>query len=427
MEVEEPQHRDLFGSDSDEDAPAQAPNSSSAPPLSSQGNDPNLEDDLEDADGAATNGNGASGMADEPGEASDNDEAAVPTLGPPQYLAAPLLAVPPAGSISLLKMTNILGIEPHPFSRETYEDEGDVYVDEQGKNRVKLKDQCCMRWRVTRDEDGTEGKESNARFVRWSDGSLQLLMGEEVLDVVQQDVAKQNAYLFAVGQVIQGQAAITSRLAFQPASLQSKLHQRLSEVVDKRHTKTQKVARMVGLDNPEMDLLKREKLEEDKIKNRRQLQQKSERVMNRSAYPAQPRQRPQPGLNANYLEQDDALDGDEDDFIDDDDEEDGGPGSQRGRGGSQRGGPASLRRPQMDDEEAEEAAARRLSSAKRPAPAGANRAGNKKQQRKRDSDDASSSGAEEVEDGEEGTVQRKAKQVKARRGVVLSDEDEDDE
>lgn len=44
------------------------------------------------------------------------------------------------------------------------------------------------------------------------------------------------------------------------------------------------------------------------LSSRRQLQQKSDRVMSKSAYPPQPRQRPQPGLNANYLEQDDALD-----------------------------------------------------------------------------------------------------------------------
>lgn len=213
MDGDDTQNRGLFGSDSDEDAPPEAPSRSSAP-LSSNtaagtgGDDPNLEDDLEDGNEAEMNGNGSSsaqaatGKADDQ-QGSDNDEAAAPTLGPPQYLAAPLLPVPAAGSISLLKMTNIVGIEPRPFSRETYEDEGDVYVDEQGKNRVKLKDQCCMRWRITQNEHGEESRESNARFVRWSDGSLQLLMGEEVLDVVQQDVAKQNAYLFAVGQVIQ--------------------------------------------------------------------------------------------------------------------------------------------------------------------------------------------------------------------------------
>jgi Leo1-like protein len=39
-------------------------------------------------------------------------------------------------------------------------------------------------------------RESNARFVRWSDGSLQLLLGEEVLDVSEHDVTSDNRFLF---------------------------------------------------------------------------------------------------------------------------------------------------------------------------------------------------------------------------------------
>lgn len=38
--------------------------------------------------------------------------------------------------------------------------------------------------------------ESNARFVRWSDGSIQLLIGNEVLDVSEQDAQHDQAHLF---------------------------------------------------------------------------------------------------------------------------------------------------------------------------------------------------------------------------------------
>ena len=43
---------------------------------------------------------------------------------------------------------------------------------------------------------GGQRYESNARFVRWSDGSRQLLLGDEVLDVAEQDVASDQHYLF---------------------------------------------------------------------------------------------------------------------------------------------------------------------------------------------------------------------------------------
>ena len=43
---------------------------------------------------------------------------------------------------------------------------------------------------------GEQKYESNARFVRWSDGSLQLVLGEEVLDTTNQDLARDHHYLF---------------------------------------------------------------------------------------------------------------------------------------------------------------------------------------------------------------------------------------
>lgn len=39
-------------------------------------------------------------------------------------------------------------------------------------------------------------RESNTRFVRWSDGSLQLLIGNEVLDISVQDAQHDQAHLF---------------------------------------------------------------------------------------------------------------------------------------------------------------------------------------------------------------------------------------
>lgn len=39
-------------------------------------------------------------------------------------------------------------------------------------------------------------RESNARFVKWSDGSMQLLIGNEVLDISVQDAQHDQAHLF---------------------------------------------------------------------------------------------------------------------------------------------------------------------------------------------------------------------------------------
>ncbi len=39
-------------------------------------------------------------------------------------------------------------------------------------------------------------RQSNARFVRWSDGSLQLWLGDEVLDAKEIDVSGDHNYAF---------------------------------------------------------------------------------------------------------------------------------------------------------------------------------------------------------------------------------------
>lgn len=43
-----------------------------------------------------------------------------------------------------------------------------------------------MRWRETFDKEGNPCKESNARFIRWSDGSMSLHLGSEIFDVYKQ-------------------------------------------------------------------------------------------------------------------------------------------------------------------------------------------------------------------------------------------------
>lgn len=76
----------------------------------------------------------------------------------------------------IVKMTNIAGVESRPFDPDTYELEEEVVVDVDGTQRMRANDQNVIRWRKVVDADGTARVESNARFVKWSDGSVQLLL-----------------------------------------------------------------------------------------------------------------------------------------------------------------------------------------------------------------------------------------------------------
>ena len=159
--------------------------------------------------------------------------------------------------VRYVKLSNILAIETRPFTAENFDrEEEEAYIDDTGIRRVKLKDQNTLRWRYAPGPDGEVGqlctscpavtahdltpqwcrhkciwhgvgntllaarprgvkrvhcgqgpcvtshvpvqvvKQSNARFVRWSDGSLQLFLGEHVLDVTELDIANDHHYLF---------------------------------------------------------------------------------------------------------------------------------------------------------------------------------------------------------------------------------------
>lgn len=55
----------------------------------------------------------------------------------------------------MIKVSNIMGIEPKPFDPKTYVEEDVFVTDESGtKKRIRLEDNI-VRWRRTRNSDGT--------------------------------------------------------------------------------------------------------------------------------------------------------------------------------------------------------------------------------------------------------------------------------
>ena len=91
-------------------------------------------------------------------------------------------------ALHFVKLPNFLSVETRPFDPTTYEDEIDdeETLDEEGRARLKLKVENTIRWREKFNDKGVFIKESNARFVHWSDGSLSLHLGEEIFNVYKQ-------------------------------------------------------------------------------------------------------------------------------------------------------------------------------------------------------------------------------------------------
>lgn len=185
--------------------------------------------------------------------------------------------------IHFVKLPNFLSVETRPFDQETYEDEIDEEetMDEEGRQRIKLKVSNTIRWREFMDNSGEMVKESNARMVKWSDGSMSLHLGSEIFDVYRQPLQGDHNHLFIrQGTGLQGQAVFRTKLTFRPHSTESFTHKKMTLSLADRSTKTSgiKILTQVGND-PTADRHYYLKKEEEKLRQamRKQAQSKPKR------------------------------------------------------------------------------------------------------------------------------------------------------
>ncbi|KAI0501138.1 hypothetical protein KFK09_016081 [Dendrobium nobile] len=266
-------------------------------------------------------------------------------IGPPLEMNIPLH--PPPGrpdQMHMIRVSNIMGIEPKPFDSMTYVEEDVFVTDESGtKKRIRLEDNI-VRWRTVKNRDGKTNYESNARFVQWSDGSLQLLIGNEVLDISVQEADHDQAHLFlrhGKG-ILQSQGRLLRKMKFMPSSLSSKSHRLLTALVDSRHKKVYKVKNCITDIDPEREKEEKRKIEGQTIRANEQLNRKREKVNRKYSQPVNRGRELSPG----FLE----------DALDEEDEHEDYYSSRK----------FTARRRFEDDLEAEAQAEKRIINAKRP-------------------------------------------------------------
>ncbi|OVA00791.1 Leo1-like protein [Macleaya cordata] len=232
-------------------------------------------------------------------------------VGPPLELEIPLRP-PPAqpDKMNMIRVSNIMGIEPKPFDPKTYVEEDMFVTDESGsKKRIRLENNI-VRWRRVRNPDGTMSCESNARFVRWSDGSIQLLIGNEVLDISVQEAQHDQAHLFlrhGKG-ILQSQGRLLKKMRFMPSSLASNSHRLLTALVDSRHKKVYKVKNCVTDIDPEKEKEEKEKAEGQSIRAQELLHRKREKVNRKYAQTVDKGRQLSPGFLEEALDEDDEPD-----------------------------------------------------------------------------------------------------------------------
>lgn len=135
-------------------------------------------------------------------------------------------------------------------------------------NRIKLKVSNTVRWREDLDSDGNPFKESNARIVKWSDGSMSLHLGSEIFDVYKQPLQGDHNHLFIrQGTGLQGQAVFRTKLTFRPYSTESFTHKKMTMSLADRSQKTSgiKILTQVGFD-PDANRYAKLKKEEEQLR-----------------------------------------------------------------------------------------------------------------------------------------------------------------
>ncbi|WCJ35853.1 leo1-like family protein [Euphorbia peplus] len=300
--------RDVFGDSDDEEEPAYAVRNEidhdlQRSPMEEEGSyQKNLrpEDMLVDEDGRY-----------ESDEENVEIKSKEKPMGPPIELDIPFQR-PPADpdKMNMIKVSNIMGVDPNPFDPKTYVEDKTFVTDETGTPKRLRLENNIVRWRTVRNPDGSKSVQSNTRFVRWSDGSLQLLIGNEVLDISLQDDRHDQTHLFLRHNksLLQSQGRISRKMRFMPSSLTSNSHRLLTALVDSRHRKVYKVKNCVTDIDPEREKEEKERAESQTIRANVLLNRKREKVSRKYTQTVDRRRQLSPGFLEDALEEDDQAD-----------------------------------------------------------------------------------------------------------------------
>ncbi|GAA5974443.1 hypothetical protein JCM11641_003216 [Rhodosporidiobolus odoratus] len=231
------------------------------------------------------------------------------------------VSVPPGGKVWHTRLPGFLKMVTNPFDEKAWEPK-DLQEDEQAetqegeerKPRVRVADENVIRWRWTRDELGEVIKQSNARILRWSDGTLSLQLGSELFDLSLSldhsailtgpatslpptaatnasvslspsafDSARSHSLTYLTarhgynGHLAEAQASIYGTIGMRPATLHGKTHKKLAGAIANRNvaTKGRAVKAINVYEDPELARQEREKREAEKVKKAKKEQRKA--------------------------------------------------------------------------------------------------------------------------------------------------------
>lgn len=163
------------------------------------------------------------------------------------------------------------------FESGEYNEEIEGIEDDDGKRLIL---EQTLRWRKKQDKDGNESIESNANFIRWSDGSLSLKFGNELYDVSTfKESSNQHILANLEGdKILKTQATPSKRMMFRPYTLKQDIHRRLTKAIRAKNVDTVKTKEIFSENDPLSQQAALEKSEMEKIRARRRLEAKRRNI-----------------------------------------------------------------------------------------------------------------------------------------------------
>ncbi|CAG8507832.1 9350_t:CDS:2 [Paraglomus occultum] len=169
----------------------------------------------------------------------------------------------------VMKVPNFLSVNTKPFVPNEYDDKEEM----ESKDGIKLAGENTIRWREIRNSSTDEiKKQTNTKIVRWSDGSMSLLVGEELFDMSITSLHSQFQYLstnYPNESIMEMQGRLTDQVTVKPFGTTGSTHRKIAAVIASRHVKQIKT-RMVATDrDPELRKLELAKAEKEQIRAQR--------------------------------------------------------------------------------------------------------------------------------------------------------------
>jgi len=186
--------------------------------------------------------------------------------------------------IYLARLPQFLARDHRPFNPEEYllvaEEDAQTYPDPYEKDeQIKRRVENTLRWRNMKDASGDYVRQTNTRFIKWSDGSLSLKVGSELFDVQLKE--SEYAYLAQIHEaqeLIHSKALVNYEMTFVPADVNSETHKRFAESLALKQVRGRAIQEIFTNEDPEKVKREAEKAEEERIRSRKRLENKQERT-----------------------------------------------------------------------------------------------------------------------------------------------------